>query len=143
MHFYNEYSSLVGYVNFSLSTFALTDMDPKSRFNAMDNYTVTNNGLSDQYCRYPDYNIGPEEPNKYQPNAKFFHILGARLLFVVIFENLIGCACMALKLLIPDVSSSLKNKIRKEDFITTKLIMEREEAERKNLLAAMKSRGNM
>ena len=141
-YFYSEDSSLVGYVNFSLSTFALTDMDPKSRFNVMDNYTVTN-GLSDQYCRYPDYNNGPEEPNKYQPNAKFFHILGARLLFVVIFENLIGCACMALKLLIPDVSSSLKNKIGKEDFITTKLIMEREEAEKKNLLAAMKSLGNM
>ena len=142
-YFYSEDSSLVGYVNFSLSTFALTDMDPKSRFYVKDNDIISNNDLLDQYCRYSDYNNGPEEPNKYQPNAKFFHILGARLLFVVVFENLIGCACMALKLLIPDVPSSLKNKIRKEDFITTKLIMEREEDERKSLIAVIKRQGDM
>ena len=50
----------------------------------------------------------------------------ARLLFVVVFENVLAVALMAIKLCIPDVSSALKHRIRRETFITTKLIMDRE-----------------
>ena len=77
-------------------------------------------------CRYPNYNWGPHDEMPYTPNIKFYHIWFARLLFVIFFENAIACTVMALKLLIPDVSSSLKHRIRREAFITTKLIMEKE-----------------
>ena len=77
-------------------------------------------------CRYPNYNWGPNDENPYTPNIKFYHIWFARLLFVIFFENIIACTVMALKLLIPDVSGKLKHRIRREAFITTKLIMEKE-----------------
>ena len=37
-----------------------------------------------------------------------------RLLFVVMFENLVAVTAMILKLAIPDISSTLKHKIRRE-----------------------------
>lgn len=123
-YFYSPNGSLTGYVDFSLSTFALKDMDPQSQVNVTDTLT----------CRYPDYNFGPEDPHKYRPNATFFHIWFARLLFVVIFENVIGVTVMALKLIIPDIPAKLKYRIRREAFVTTKLIMDKEEMERRKRL---------
>jgi anoctamin-1 len=101
-YFYSTDGSLAGYVDFSLSQFALADLDPMSR-------VVTNASE----CRYPDYNHGPGDPaTQYTPNVKFFHIWFARLLFVVVFQNVLGVTVMALKLLIPDMPSGLRQRIR-------------------------------
>jgi hypothetical protein len=37
-------------------------------------------------CRYPDYREPPDSPNKYNYTDLFWHILAARLAFVVVFE---------------------------------------------------------
>jgi len=116
-YFYSKDQTLEGYVDFSLSHFDINDMDPGSR---MD---VTNTSTS---CRYPDYRSGPDDEEPYSPNIKLWHIWFARLFFVIIFENVIAVTVMALKLLIPDVPAGLKYRIRRETFVTTQLIMEKE-----------------
>ena len=65
-------------------------------------------------CRYPNYRSGPDDfgAEPYSPNIKFWHIWFARLLFVIVFENVIAVTVMALKLIIPDVPAALKYRIR-------------------------------
>merc|ERR1719427_2488965 len=126
--FYSTDGSLTGYVNFTLSY-----MDPQH----IDRTSNTNLSLAPEYCRYPDYKSSPWEENRYSHNSQFWHIWFARLLFVVIFENVVACIIMALRF-IPDISSTLKYRIRREEFITKEIII-RTERLRKNGLSRNKS----
>ena len=105
VYFYSQDQTLEGYVDFSLSHFDMSDIDAESR---MD---LRNASAS---CRYPNYRSGPDDvgAEPYSPNIKLWHIWFARLLFVILFENVIAVTVMALKLIIPDVPSALKYRIR-------------------------------
>jgi len=49
------------------------------------------------FCRYPDYREPPWAARKYKKTAMFWHVLAARLAFVVVFEvsiSLIGSLTM-------------------------------------------------
>jgi len=118
---YSEDGSLNGYVDFTLSKFDPLDMDPAS--------DIANTTTSQPaFCRYPDYKnsyeVGGDE--KYQNNVQFWHIWFARLLFVVIFENVVAITVMAIKLAIPDISAKLKYRIRREAYITKEIIIRTE-----------------
>ena len=105
VYFYSQNQTLEGYVDFSLSHFDMSDIDAESK---MD---LRNASAS---CRYPNYRSGPDDISgePYSPNIKLWHIWFARLLFVIIFENVIAVTVMVLKLAIPDVPSALKYRIR-------------------------------
>eukprot|EP00092_Neocalanus_flemingeri_P069742 GFUD01085523.1.p1 GENE.GFUD01085523.1~~GFUD01085523.1.p1 ORF type:complete len:945 (+),score=222.25 GFUD01085523.1:241-3075(+) len=115
--FYSQDGSLTGYVNYTLSYFDPMDIDRTSHVNLT---------LAPELCRYPDYKFAPWEADKYTNNAQFWHIWFARLLFVVIFENLVACTIMAMRLAIPDISSNLKYRIRREAYITKEIIIRTE-----------------
>ena len=68
--------------------------------------------------RYPDFKHEFDHADQYQPNSVFWHVWFARVLFVVVFENVICLLVMSLKLIIPDVSDSLKQKVRREAYLT-------------------------
>lgn len=114
---YSMDGSLTGYVDFTLSKFDPVDLDPASQANLT---------AAPAFCRYPDYKSSYEEENKYQNNAQFWHIWFARLLFVVIFENVVAITIMAIKLAIPDISAKLKYRIRREAYITKEIIIRTE-----------------
>ena len=96
-HHYSEDQTLNGYVNFSLSYFDLTDLDPRSKAN-----------VTTGICRYSNYRSGPNDGDPYTPNLEFWHIWVARLLFLVIFVNVVRAVATALSLLIPDVPAGLR-----------------------------------
>merc|ERR1712037_283636 len=96
--------SLTGYVNFSLSHFA--------------------NGTLE--CQYQGHRSGPTEDPEYEATIETYLIWVFRLMFIVIFENVIAVTVTVLKLIIPDIPTSLKHRIRREAFVTTKAIMEKE-----------------
>ena len=50
----------------------------------------------------------------------------SRLLFVVVFENLVAVTVLMLNVAIPDISSDLKYKIRREEYITKEIIIRTE-----------------
>lgn len=114
---YSLDGSLTGYVDFTLSKFDPVDLEPASQANLT---------TAPAFCRYPDYKSSYEEENKYQNNAQFWHIWFARLLFVVIFENVVAITIMAIKLAIPDISAKLKYRIRREAYITKEIIIRTE-----------------
>uniref|UniRef100_A0A4W3I6F4 Anoctamin n=1 Tax=Callorhinchus milii TaxID=7868 RepID=A0A4W3I6F4_CALMI len=67
---------LTGYINNSLSVFYLNKMDNKTQ------PRITNSELEITYCRYRDYRNSQD----YGYTVQFWHILAARLAFLVLFE---------------------------------------------------------
>lgn len=68
--------SLEGFLDHSLSKFDTNDLNNGTR----PNMTAV------EICRYPDYREPPDSLNKYEYSIIFWHVLAARLAFVVVFE---------------------------------------------------------
>ena len=112
---YSEDGSLNGYVDFTLAEFDTMDMDTQSKVNT-----------STAFCSYQDFKTNHDDEKKYQHNIEFWMIWYARLLFVVIFENVIVLTIMTIKLAIPDISAKLKYRIKREAFIIKEIIIRAE-----------------
>lgn len=52
--------------------------------------------------------------------------MAARLIFVVIFENAVAIVMILVRWLIPDISSDLRDQIRREAYITNEIIIKQE-----------------
>lgn len=115
----SEDSSLNGFLNHSLSYFNVSELEKgaapvKTEF---DNITI---------CRYPEYREPPWSENKYAKTAMFWHVLAARLAFIVIFENVVVFVMILVRWCIPDMSSCLRDQIRRETYITNEIIISQE-----------------
>ena len=111
--FYSSDNNLNGYVNFTLSNFEENERE----------------------CRYGGYRSGPNDDPMYSKTVEHYLIWVFRLLFIIIFENVIAVTVTVLKLIIPDIPTSLKQRVRREAFVTTKAIMEKDK-ENKNALGS-------
>ncbi|EFA04121.2 anoctamin-5 isoform X2 [Tribolium castaneum] len=109
--------SLTGYLNFSLSYFNTSHFQ---------NESAPRNYASEAICRYPDFRQPPESSQRYQPTAIYWHILAARLAFVVVFENIVAFIIIIIKWCIPDIPGDLKDRIRREAYITNEIIIKQE-----------------
>ncbi|XP_071441866.1 anoctamin-1-like [Hetaerina americana] len=113
----SEDHSLNGYLNFSLSYFNVSDLEPGS---------APKDGTNVTMCRYPDFREPPSSENKYDKSAMYWHILAARLAFVVVFENVVVLVMLLVHWIIPDVPKSLRDRIRREAYLTNEIIIRRE-----------------
>merc|ERR1712105_422024 len=86
-------------VNFSLSHFAMNETSHFAMNETME-------------CQYQGHRSGPSEDPKYAATIDTYLIWVLRLLFIVIFENVIAVTVTVLKLIIPDIPASLKHRIR-------------------------------
>lgn len=77
-------------------------------------------------CYYQDFRYPPDHPLKYQRTTEFWNITAARLLFVLVFENTVAIVMLLVRWLIPDVSSELRDQIRREAYITNEIIIKQE-----------------
>ena len=111
--FYSSDNNLNGYVNFTLSNFVENERE----------------------CRYGGYRSGPNDDPMYSKTVEHYLIWVFRLLFIIIFENVIAVTVTVLKLIIPDIPTSLKQRVRREAFVTTRAIMEKDK-ENKNALGS-------
>lgn len=72
--------SLEGFLEYSLAKFNISDFENNTQpVNINKQRTV-------EICRYPDFREPPWSKNKYQYTITFWHILAARLAFIVVFE---------------------------------------------------------
>ncbi|XP_015601700.1 anoctamin-1 isoform X2 [Cephus cinctus] len=112
--------SLDGFLEHSLSKFNTTDLknDTKPMIMAGEK--------SIEICRYPDYREPPDSPNKYNHTIMHWHVLAARLAFVVVFENIVALVKIFLRWCIPDMNSNLRDQIRREAYITNEIIIQQE-----------------
>ncbi|XP_075226134.1 anoctamin-1-like isoform X3 [Lycorma delicatula] len=108
--------SLTGYLNFSLSFMDISDLD----FPTPTPPTVLN------YCRYEGFRRPPWAKRAYTKSHTYWVILAYSLAFIVIFENLVVMLVLMVHWLIPDTSSKLRDKIRRETYFTNKIIIAEE-----------------
>ena len=113
MYHFSQDQSLTGYVDFSLSHMNMSDIDALAQANIHPSYLNAT-------CRYSNFMTGPGgelDVEPYSPNIKFWHIWFARLLFFNLFVLIILVIVTTIKLLIPDVPSSVRRQIRHEAYL--------------------------
>lgn len=80
-------------------------------------------------CRYSEYRNPPwQEPieEKYKRPTLYWHILAARLAFVVVYQNVVTLVIMVVQWAIPDVPKRLQSQMKKELYRTSDLIIKHE-----------------
>ncbi|NWI77795.1 ANO9 protein, partial [Dryoscopus gambensis] len=90
-----------GYINSSLSVFHIQDFEPHTKvLPEFRGHQITE-------CRYRDYRSADD----YTHTAQFWHILTARLAFLILFEHAALCVKLIAAWYIPDVPQRVKNTI--------------------------------
>lgn len=79
-----------------------------------------------EICRYPEYRNPPWDEHPYKRPLIYWHILAVRLIFVVVFQNVIGLITNTVKWLIPDIPRSLHEEMLKEAYLTNEIIIAQE-----------------
>ncbi|XP_041442194.1 anoctamin-4 isoform X3 [Xenopus laevis] len=114
---------MVGYVNASLSVFLVTDFENHL------NSTLNEREFSEQhvkYCRYRDYRDLPSAPEPYAYTLQFWHVLAARLAFIIVFEHLVFFIKHLISYLIPDLPKDLRDRMRREKYLIQEMMYEAE-----------------
>uniref|UniRef100_A0A803TMR7 Anoctamin n=1 Tax=Anolis carolinensis TaxID=28377 RepID=A0A803TMR7_ANOCA len=97
---------MVGYVNASLSVFLLL--------------------IDFFFFRYRDYRDPPHSPMRYGYTLQFWHVLAARLAFIIVFEHLVFCIKHLISYLIPDLPKDLRDRMRREKYLIQEMMYEAE-----------------
>uniref|UniRef100_A0A663MEQ2 Anoctamin n=1 Tax=Athene cunicularia TaxID=194338 RepID=A0A663MEQ2_ATHCN len=107
---YRQEKCLKGYVNSSLSVFDLSELGM---------------GYSG-YCRYRDYRAPPWSSAPYEFTLQFWHVLAARLAFIIVFEHLVFGIKSFIAYLIPDMPKDLCDRMRREKYLVQEMMYEAE-----------------
>lgn len=79
---------------------------------------------------------------KYQYSADYWYILAARLIFVLVFQNVVALVTMLIGWCIPDVPRKLSERIRQEAYLTNEIIIKQEMIRARGSQAAQAVRGD-
>ncbi|XP_023612040.1 anoctamin-6 isoform X5 [Myotis lucifugus] len=110
--------TMEGYINNTLSIFNIADFKNRSKGNpytGLGNYTT---------CRYRDFRYPPGHPQEYKHNIYYWHVIAAKLAFIIVMEHVIYSVKFILSYAIPDVSKRTRSKIKREKYLTQKLLHE-------------------
>ncbi|KAG8438346.1 hypothetical protein GDO86_008870 [Hymenochirus boettgeri] len=114
----NESSPMSGYIDHSLSVFNVIDFTNHS----MPVY----NDMNVTSCRYRDYRYPPDHNKRYQHTMRFWHILAAKMAFIIIMEHVVFLVKFFVAWMIPDVPSEVKARIKREKYLTQRILHEYE-----------------
>lgn len=81
------------------------------------------------YCRYAEFRNPynhPEPTQKYKRPLMYWHILAARLAFIVVYQNLVSFVMTVVEWTIPDISRKLNDRIKREAYRTNEIIIKHE-----------------
>ncbi|KAM3625268.1 uncharacterized protein V6R79_009381 [Siganus canaliculatus] len=104
-------SSMTGYINNSLSTYNITQIPV---YNMPEDYSFDN---STSTCRYRDYRYPPGHQREYEHTMQFWHILAAKMAFIIIMEHVVFVVKFFVAWMIPDVPSDVKARIKRERYL--------------------------
>lgn len=112
---YSSDGSLKGYVDFTLSAFNT------SLYGANIGPDIRPGSFTPEVCYYQGFRYPPGHPDEYEFSPVFWHVLAARVIFVVAFEHIVFALTGLLAYIIPDTSRTVKQLKQREKLI----IMER------------------
>lgn len=107
-----------GFLEYSLAYFDTND------FQVPMAPELTHSNVS--ICRYAEFRNPPDHPMKYKRPIDYWHILAARLAFVVVYQNLVSFLITILEWAIPDVPRKLKDQIKREAYKINQTIIKYE-----------------
>ncbi|XP_023649648.2 anoctamin-5 isoform X2 [Paramormyrops kingsleyae] len=107
-----------GYINNSLSFFNISDFLEKSKPKSVVNPEWFTSNIT--FCRYRDYRYPPDHESKYSHSLQFWHILAAKLAFIIIMEHVVFTVKFFVAWIIPDVPSEVKMRIKRERYLIQK-----------------------
>ncbi|XP_024842731.1 anoctamin-5 isoform X4 [Bos javanicus] len=109
----NESWPMSGYINNSLSVFLIADFP---------NNTVPSEKRDYNTCRYRDYRNPPDSEDKYAHNIQFWHVLAAKMTFIIIMEHVVFLIKFFLAWMIPDVPKDVLERVKREKLMTVKIL---------------------
>ncbi|XP_073240805.1 anoctamin-5-like [Porites lutea] len=136
--------SLEGFVNSTLSCFVVTEFSADERPSGTEadvlwKYFNNNScGFNQPTCRFRGYYEPPfitisnqsfPNPDRYQFSTAYWHILAAKLFFVVAFLHIVFGMTAILAWIIPDVPKEVDNQIKRENFLAREALRSSEQAE--------------
>ncbi|KAM4617455.1 anoctamin-5 isoform 2-T2 [Discoglossus pictus] len=113
-----ENSTMSGYITSSLSVFNVSDFQSRSMPNE--------NQMNITTCRYRDYRYPPDHEKRYMHTMQYWHILAAKMAFIIIMEHVVFLVKFFVAWLIPDVPSEVKARVKREKYLTQKILHEYE-----------------
>ncbi|NXH46599.1 ANO6 protein, partial [Dicaeum eximium] len=116
---YGSHSSptMKGYINSTLSVFNISDFKNASKpFSPWFRNQTT--------CRYRDLRYPPGDQHQYEHNIYYWHVIAAKLAFIIVMEHVIYFVKFVISYVIPDVSQKTKSKVKREKYLTQKLLHE-------------------
>ncbi|KAG7268771.1 hypothetical protein CRUP_034255 [Coryphaenoides rupestris] len=106
-----------------LSVFRVADFEKKSEpaSNGSEMF-----GDAVKYCRYRDYREPPVSADPYAYTLQFWHVLAARLAFIIVFEHMVFAIKTLIAYLIPDLPKDLRDRMRREKYLIQEMMYEAE-----------------
>ncbi|XP_045681469.1 anoctamin-5 isoform X2 [Phyllostomus hastatus] len=109
----NSSEPLKGYVNNSLSIYLIDDLPNRTAPSERGAFTT---------CRYRDYRYPPNHELKYSHNMQFWHVLAAKMTFIIVMEHVVFLVKFLLAWMIPDVPKDVLERIKREKLMTIKIL---------------------
>ena len=118
----------VGYMNSTLAYFNVSHFEEGTAPLVSQFHNVT-------MCRYSEYRNPPfeDEAHRYKRNTTYWHIFTFRLVFIILFQNLVSLIQILVDWAIPDVPISLQDQIMREQYLTNNFIIEEEKKKAKRV----------
>ncbi|KAI4872191.1 hypothetical protein NFI96_031019 [Prochilodus magdalenae] len=108
--------TMQGYVSNSLSIFNISQIPDDNSPELGENPAWFNSSVITT-CRYRDYRHPPGHVDEYSHTMQFWHILAAKMAFIIIMEHVVFLVKFFVAWLIPDVPSDVRARIKRERFL--------------------------
>ncbi|XP_070784806.1 anoctamin-6 isoform X1 [Enoplosus armatus] len=109
-------NTMEGYINSTLSIFNTDDFSMDSR--------PLNTRYNISSCRYRDFRYPPGHPRQYEYNIYYWHVIAAKMAFIIVVEHIVYLTKFILSYVIPDVPYAVKEQIKREKYLTQVILHE-------------------
>ncbi|XP_067297081.1 anoctamin-5b isoform X4 [Pseudorasbora parva] len=109
-------ASMSGYITNSLSFYNISQIPVDNLPEPGENPSWFNSSTIIT-CSYRDYRYPPGHEKQYTHTMQFWHILAAKLAFIIIMEHVVFVVKFFVAWVIPDVPSDVKARIKRERFL--------------------------
>ncbi|KAK6291157.1 hypothetical protein J4Q44_G00384530 [Coregonus suidteri] len=118
---YGDHSShtMQGYINNTLSVFDIQHFSNESR-PSQTPYWFNNSTT----CRYRDFRYPPGHHRQYEYSIYYWHVIAAKMAFIIVVEHIVYLTKFVLSYMIPDVPYAVREQIKREKYLSQVILHE-------------------
>ncbi|CAB1346072.1 unnamed protein product [Coregonus sp. 'balchen'] len=118
---YGDHSSptMQGYINNTLSVFDIQHFSNESR-PSQTPYWFNNSTT----CRYRDFRYPPGHHRQYEYSIYYWHVIAAKMAFIIVVEHIVYLTKFVLSYVIPDVPYAVREQIKREKYLSQVILHE-------------------